>query len=454
MTRTHARLIAGCPLTLLLVAGLGCGSDAMSTEPSLPAAGGAAPAPSTMNPSTDPSKQPGSMTGSSTMNPPSSGMEPAKPPSTDPAKPPSSGSMEPAKPPSTDPAKPPSSGSMEPTKPDPSAGEYPDLRGMCNIKSKYDGDGVCLPAPSSEEGIQLHVGPMNYDDEADVAKYLMQPGDESSLCWTFETPNTEKIYYQSSLLSGRAGTHHIINQAYATGAAELGGFRACGVSGGKALGSIPGASKSYMPRTHVAPEYADVGRTMEPKSVIQSDMHYFNFTDKVILREYWLNIYYAPEGAVKREAAGIRGFGGLSWRGMTAIQPGTNMVYKYQCPIAGNGHIMNILGHYHAHGKRFTAHILRKSTGMPEKVFEMFDYQDPAIFEYNSVIKNPEFSTGNAGATSGILSVSEGDELMWECHIVNDSDVALTYTNEVNTGEMCNIWGTSVGITPISCNRQ
>jgi hypothetical protein len=209
-----------------------------------------------------------------------------------------------------------------------------------------------------------------------------------------------------------------------------------------------------MPRAHVAPEYADVGRAIEPKSTIQSDMHYFNFTDKPIIREYWLNVYYAPEGAVKREAAGIRGFGGVSWRGEMAIAPGTNMVYKYQCPIVGNGHILNILGHYHAHGKRFTASILRKSTGMPEKVFEMFDYKDPAIFEYNSVVTNPAFSAANSGAISGQLAVSEGDELMWECHIINDSDVGLTYTNAVNTGEMCNVWGASVGIQPISCNRN
>ena len=46
---------------------------------------------------------------------------------------------------------------------------------------------------------------------------------------------------------------------------------------------------------------------------------------------------------------------------------------------------------------------------------------------------------------TGILNVKAGDSLDWECHIVNDSDVGLTYMNEVKTGEMCNLWGKSVG---------
>jgi hypothetical protein len=88
---------------------------------------------------------------------------------------------------------------------------------------------------------------------------------------------------------------------------------------------------------------------------------------------------------------------------------------------------------------------------MVEKVFEMYDFQDPAQFDYNSVAKNPAFSATQAGAVSGLLEVKDGDVLMWDCHIVNDSNVGLTYTNEVKTGEMCNLWGSSTGIAPVNC---
>lgn len=336
-----------------------------------------------------------------------------------------------------------------------------DIRGNCNLHTNFADDHACIPAPKPGEGIQIHIGPSNYDDPAEVAKYVMHPGQESSECFTLRTPNTEKIIYQTYMLSGRAGTHHMINTIY-QGELPTGSFGACGgfseemdpnAMAPMPVGSLPGASKAYMPRGKVAPEYAHVGRVLEANALVQGDMHYFNFTDKDILREVWLNLYFAPkEQQITTYSDQIRGFGGLGWS-FEPIEPGTDMVYKYECPIAGNGKIMSLLGHYHAHGKRFTASLKRKSSGMIEKVFEMFDYLDPATFEYNSITTNPMFAPNTAGAYSGILDVKDGDILQWECHIINDSDVALPFTNEVKTGEMCNVWGYSIDTTmPITCD--
>jgi hypothetical protein len=272
------------------------------------------------------------------------------------------------------------------------------------------------------------------------------------MCWTFQTPNEQEIWYQGSVLSGRAGTHHIINTMFPSGAIPDAPFARCGDST-MAIGSIPGASKAYMARTHVAPEYADVGRSIPAHATIQADMHYFNFTDKPLIREFWMNLYFAKKEDIKREALQIRAMGGFGWNS-APIAPGTNMVYKYSCPVKGDGHILNLLGHYHAHGKRFTATITRKGSTTPEKVFEMFDYLDPAVFEYNTVITNPTFAEGKAGAVSGQLPIHDGDTLAWECHIVNDSDVGLRYINEVKTGEMCNLWGSSLGIEKFNCLKQ
>jgi hypothetical protein len=132
--------------------------------------------------------------------------------------------------------------------------------------------------------------------------------------------------------------------------------------------------------------------------------------------------------------------GGIGWQ----ITPGTDHVYQYSVPIDSDGRIIELLGHYHAHGLRFSAY-LQKTGGQPQKVFEMYDYNDPLIFDYNSITQNPPFSDTAGGAASGILEVKAGDTLLWECHINNDSQVTLTYTNYVETGEMCNLWGASVG---------
>lgn len=331
---------------------------------------------------------------------------------------------------------------------------YPDLRGGCTINSGYPDDHACIPAPSPEEGMQIHVGPTDYTNKAEVAKYIMKPGEESSECWTFHTPNTQEIYYQTYVLSGRAGTHHIINTMYNVEMQD-GGFGACADPGtgtnGNIIDNLPGASKAYMPRGQVAPENKNIGRKIGPKVASQADMHYYNFTDHDIIREFWMNIYYAKKEDITMTGDQIRAMGGISWQGPLGIAPGTTNTYKYECPISGNGRILALLGHYHSHGKQFTASIRRKDSGMVQKVFEMYDYMDPAQFEYDSVSKNPMFSANAAGAVTGLLDVKDGDVLMWDCKIVNDSDVTLTYTNEVKTGEMCNLWGESLGIKPLNC---
>jgi len=161
-----------------------------------------------------------------------------------------------------------------------------------------------------------------------------------------------------------------------------------------------------------------------------------------------MNIYYAPKDTITDHAAQIRGMGGISWT-VRPIAPGTDKTYSYSCPIGADGRIIALLGHYHSHGKRFSASI-KHADGSIDKVFEMYDYLDPAQFEYDSITTNPDFTDSAAGAVSGILNVKSGDALLWDCHVINDSMVGLTYTNMVKTGEMCNLWGESIGPT-INC---
>jgi hypothetical protein len=319
-----------------------------------------------------------------------------------------------------------------------------DIRGKCEINSGFPGDDACLLPPAAGEGMQIHIGPSNYDDPAEIDKFRFTPGSESSECWSFHTPNTEDIYYQTFVLSGRPGTHHIINTMYSTDHADGTTFTLCRDPGTGTtpdiLANLPGASKAYMPRRPVAPENANLGRPIPANTASQADMHYFNFTQEDILREFWMNIYYVPKEQVEMEPLQIRGMGGIGWQ----IAPGTDKVYQYSAPITQDGRIIELLGHYHAHGVRFAAY-LQRATGEQMKVFEMYDYLDPLIFSYNSITTNPEFSDNAGGAYTGILEVKAGDTLQWECHIINDSQATLDYSNAVETGEMCNLWGATVG---------
>jgi hypothetical protein len=322
-----------------------------------------------------------------------------------------------------------------------------DGRGKCNIDSGFPDDNACLVPPAPGEGFQIHVGPTDYKDAAQIQTFTFAPDRETSECWSFHTPNTEDAYWQTFELSGRAGTHHIINTMFGTDKPDGTTFTVCGDPGTGTnpdiIGNLPGASKAYMPRTKIAPENAALGRKIPAKAFSQADMHYFNFTKEPLLREFWLNVYTVPKEKITGESKQIRGMGGLIWTALP-IAMGTDMVFQYACPpLAEDGRIIALLGHYHSHGKRFAAFL------NGTKVFEMFDYMDPKIFEYDSITKNPEIgpeSAKQAGASSGIMNVKAGDVLSWECHIINDDQPGgLRYTNEVKTGEMCNLWGESVG---------
>ena len=43
----------------------------------------------------------------------------------------------------------------------------------CGIHSGLDGDAYCQPAPAPGEGVQIHIGPKDYNDPAEIAKYAI-----------------------------------------------------------------------------------------------------------------------------------------------------------------------------------------------------------------------------------------------------------------------------------------
>jgi hypothetical protein len=286
---------------------------------------------------------------------------------------------------------------------------------------------------------------------AQIETFLFQPNEESSECYMQKTPNAEEITYLQWEFSGRPGTHHVINTLWAT--AKPDGWGTCeqnffGPQSGR-IGSLGGASRPYMPPMPIAPENEGLGVALGPNVQGQFDMHYFNLTDKPILREFWLNVYFKDPATVKERPIGIMGLGGLAWL-LTPIQPGAHQTYTYECPMDTDGRVIELLGHTHAHAIRETAWIKRAGGGEMLKVFEQFDYLEPQIFYYDSVQQNPAFSESSPGAFTGILDVKAGDALVWECEVHNDSMSPLRYVNQVQTGEMCNIWGSTVGPT-LSC---
>jgi hypothetical protein len=323
---------------------------------------------------------------------------------------------------------------------------FPSAKGLCDdLETDFEGDDACLKAPDPDVGFQIHIGPSDYDDPAQVEPFIMMPGDESSQCYLKKVPLDHDAHYMVFELSGRPGTHHIINTLRTDDLPE--GFGSCGDQQNSG-GTIGGASKPHMPPIPVAPENEGLGVPVKAHQQAQHDMHYFNFTDQPILREFWMNLYFVPEDEVTQVPSRIGGLGGFGWT-RNPIQPGTHQVYPFECPISTDGRIISLLGHTHSHALRETAYI-RRAGGQREKVFEQYDYLEPQVFTFDSLTENPGFSDDAPGAHTGMLEVFAGDVLEWECEVKNDSEVPLRYTNAVQTGEMCNIWGMSIG-PQISC---
>jgi hypothetical protein len=76
---------------------------------------------------------------------------------------------------------------------------------------------------------------------------------------------------------------------------------------------------------------------------------------------------------------------------------------------------------------------------------------EPFTVEYDSEVQNapPDEASRTPGAYSGILHLAPGDTIDWECTQTNDGigangetfTTSLQFTEQVFTGEMCNLFG-------------
>lgn len=315
----------------------------------------------------------------------------------------------------------------------------------CPTGTGYAGDDLCIAAPEAGEGIQLHVGPSVYDAEH-VAPFLQPVNKESVDCYFGKSPNTEEMYYFDQEIRMRPGTHHLIMTVLNTDVPDgWGPCRDIGVGTGSP--GIPGSQTSIrsIPGTsQVAPENAGLYRVLPPRAQIQYQLHYYNFTDKPILREVWVNLYKKPQGQATQPIKGVGLIGGLD----LAVPPNSRDVYRYSCSVNSTGRVYDLFGHYHAHTERFS--IWRVRNGQRLHVYDSFDWYHPANLTYDSVNTNwaPDRVNRVPGGYSGVLDVLPGDRFEWECEINNTTTQTLRFANEAFTAEMCITFGSFVPSTP------
>jgi hypothetical protein len=335
-------------------------------------------------------------------------------------------------------------------------GAVPCFKGIAEpcpgIHSGYDGDEYCRAAPDPSVGFQIHVGPTDYSNPSDVAKYIAHPGDELNWAQTVETPNDTEIYWDGYYSFMRPGSHHFILFGLPPGsapAADAGGPKTNGSGAEAAVGAIggeflAGATVTVQDAMPYDPESQGAATEVPPHSVYAVNLHFINTKDHDLVQEIWVNFHEIAQGDIRHWKRAITWYGGL---GMN-IAPGTN--YKLDSSTkttctppqgATNMQIQGVTGHVHANTTEYSASMQRG--GQTSLLFQDFDWHDPREFRFNSLDDNgtPDPVKGTPGGYSGVLKLDPTDQFTWECTGYNKSNTNLTFSNKVYTGEMCNVFG-------------
>ena len=134
--------------------------------------------------------------------------------------------------------------------------------------------------------------------------------------------------------------------------------------------------------------------------------------------------------------------GSMSFR----IAPGADTVLgPYTCRVENDSRMLWFYGHRHANNVRFSA--WRQRGNQRDVIYEGFDWEDPLLLQYSSLVTNPVADRANEieGGWTGLLDLQAGDQIGWECHVINRTDSTLRFTNNTFTGEMCIIDAEIVG---------
>ena len=311
------------------------------------------------------------------------------------------------------------------------AGGTTQLAASCNLNSGWPGDEYCIPPPPEEQGFQLHYGPSRYDDAAEVAKYLIEPGIDIEIDVPYTSGNKDDVFFYKRQYRMRRGSHHLIVSTFGAGSS---------VGTERRLGGSQNVVKDN-PTGEIPPENVGIGMSLAASSALNLNLHHFNGTSEPLLREAWVNFWYVDPGTVTQEAKEI-----FLWADGPGLPPGGTVTVRGTRTINAEGRVLTLYGHRHSNNVRFSAY--RTRGGNRELLLEDYDWLEPSVFEYNSLTQNaaPDPVAKVAGAYSGILDLQAGDVLEWECDIENKRTESITFgQNEAATSEMCILVGDGVG---------
>jgi hypothetical protein len=333
--------------------------------------------------------------------------------------------------------------------------------------SGFLGDEYCILPPPPDKGVQFGVHPQGKDwyeqvSQGDLSGYenpptefLMDAGEEEERNYITGATNEQTSNYYRTYVRMRSGSHHMIvysgpssaqQEVWGPGGPQLGGDN-----------RVPGAQRpdQNTPVTLDKPaEDEGLYSVFPARPSITYNMHHFNSTAGVILKENWTNLWWETEDATT-ELIPISGIDiGI------LVSPGETVDLHNVYTATQPTRIVDLFGHRHAWTPNFSAWIEGKD-GNTEIIYQSFDWFDQPTYRYDSIATNPAPAPEQRsdGAASGMVMLEAGDELHFNCHIAfTDEQAAATgapspsevgvlrFANEAFTGEMCILFGTTAGV--------
>ncbi len=306
----------------------------------------------------------------------------------------------------------------------------------CGLDSGFPGDEYCILPPAPGEGIQIHAGPTSYSDEAELADWVIEAGDENVRCFNARVPESG-FYYLGQKSRMRSGSHHmLIGLVPDDGRPE--GPDECEITG--RIGGIPGSQtpERDFPE-ELGPEDDGLARYIPEGSMAVFQLHYVNTGEERLLREAWVNLYKVAETDVKQRLQGV-----FIVADVGAVVPARSrglVTNRFTPALTEPTRVFQLNAHMHAHAESMS--VWRVRDEKKELIYKSFDWAEPRELTYNSVSKNPAVDDDAKidGGVSGILTFEPGDAIEWTCDVNNTTDAPLGFANEAYTAEMCLLAG-------------
>lgn len=247
----------------------------------------------------------------------------------------------------------------------------------------------------------------------------IQPGQEGVSCLDFKGPDhdvwvrgwhaTTKMIHHVNISKRTSGTPFTVPTRCPSGAADV----STGVLG------ITQPDTTEM--LDAAPEYRGVYMRLAAGMNLIWDVHYLNATAKPAEATIDIDFYEAEE-----RITAVNGFS-LSAARSLLVPPGVTQTLTYTCPSpASDFKLMSITAHVHAHNTATSVSVNGK------EVYLSNDWASPLVKPFDSL-------------HGGELVIKPTDKVTWSCTIANTTSSNLRWANEVNTGEMCIVYGLGLG---------